>query len=78
VECSNRVVKRKWDGSVSAIDTARPLAVPGEMSAWFVFAGSRRQRHGSGSTEVVGCDELWVAVPGEWWSCAVTRMLPGR
>ena len=64
---SVRVVKRKWDGTVSAIDTAHTLAVPGVISAWFVRAGSRRERPRSGETEVVGCDELWVAVPGEWW-----------
>lgn len=62
-----RVVKRKWDGSVSAVDTAHALAVPGDASAWLVRAGGRRERPGSGTTEVVGCDELWVAVPGEWW-----------
>ena len=62
-----RVVKRKWDGTVSAVDTAYPLAVPGDSSAWFVLAGSRRERPGAGAIEVVGSDELWVAVPGEWW-----------
>lgn len=68
-----RVVKRKWDGSVSTIDTARSMAVPGDMSAWFIPTGSRRERPGSDATEVVGCDELWVAVPGEWWVlCAYT------
>ena len=39
-----RVVKRKWDGTISAVDTAYPLAVPGDNSAWFVLAGSRRER----------------------------------
>ncbi|GAB3785595.1 hypothetical protein [Nocardioides ungokensis] len=62
-----RVVKRKWDGAVSALDTASPLAVPGEPSAWLVRTGSRRERPRSGAIEVVGSDELWVAVPGEWW-----------
>ncbi len=62
-----RVVKRKWDGSVSAVNTAHPLAVPGDSSAWLVLAGSRRERPGSGEVEVVGSDELWLAVPGEWW-----------
>src|SRR5262249_11854941 len=64
---SVRVVKRKWNGTVSAVDTARSLTVPGDISAWFVLAGSRRERPGSGETQAVGCDELWVAVPGEWW-----------
>ena len=62
-----RVVKRKWNGTVSAVDTAYPLSVPGDVSAWFVRAGSRRERPTSGAIEVVGSDELWVAVPGEWW-----------
>jgi hypothetical protein len=61
------VVKRKWDGTIAAIDTAYPLVVPGDRSAWFVLAGSRRERPASGAIEVVGCDELWVAAPGEWW-----------
>jgi hypothetical protein len=64
---SVRVVKRKWDGTVSAVDAARPLAVPGDSSAWFVRAGSSRERPGAGAVEVVESDELWVAVPGEWW-----------
>jgi hypothetical protein len=62
-----RVVKRKWDGTVSAVDTASPLAVPGDLSAWIVPAGSERQRPGSEAVEVIDRDELWVAVPGEWW-----------
>jgi hypothetical protein len=62
-----RVVKRKWDGRVSAVDTAYPLAVAGYSSAWFVLAGSRRERPGKRAIEVVARDELWVAVPGEWW-----------
>jgi protein associated with RNAse G/E len=61
------VLKRKWDGSVSAVNTGHPLAVPGDSSAWLVLAGSPRERPGSGATEVVGSDELWLAVPGEWW-----------
>jgi hypothetical protein len=66
-ETTVRVVKRKWDGTVSAVDTARPLAVPGQSLAWFVQAGSRRERPRKGRSEVVGRNELWVAVPGEWW-----------
>ena len=33
-----RVVKRKWDGSVSAVDTAQSLAAPSDISAWSVLA----------------------------------------
>lgn len=62
-----RVVKRKWDGTVSAVDTGSPLAVPGERFAWLVLAGSPRERPSSGAVEVVDSDELWVSVPGEWW-----------
>jgi hypothetical protein len=62
-----RVVKRKWDGTVSAVNTAQPLAVPGDFTAWLVPAGSRKERPGSGEIDVVADDELWVAVPGEWW-----------
>jgi uncharacterized protein len=61
------VVKRKWDGSVSTHDTAHALDVPGETSAWFILAGSTRERPASGAVELVAADELWVAVPGEWW-----------
>jgi hypothetical protein len=64
---SVRVVKRKWDGTVSAVDTGSTLSVPGDCFAWLVPAGSRRERPGSGAVEVVESDELWVSVPGEWW-----------
>ena len=30
-------------------------------------AGSRRERPRKGTIDVVGVDEIWVAVPGEWW-----------
>ena len=61
------MVKRKWDGTVSAVDNAYRLTAPGDSAAWLVLAGSRRERPGSGAIEVVVSDELWVAVPGEWW-----------
>ncbi len=62
-----RVVKRKWDGTVSSVDSAYVLTVPDDTAAWFVSAGNRRERPNRGATEVVGGDELWVAVPDEWW-----------
>jgi hypothetical protein len=62
-----RVEKRKWDGTIAAVDTAYPLAVPGDSAAWFVLAGSRRERPRKGTIEILDSDELWVAVPGEWW-----------
>ncbi len=78
-----RVVKRKWDGTVFGCST--PLThrlAPGGSSAWaFVPAGGRRERPAKGAFDVVGGDELWVAVPGEWWIlCAyldATRSLSG-
>jgi hypothetical protein len=76
-----RVVKRKWDGTDSAVDIACPFVVPGDSWAWLVLAGTRRRRPATGAVEVVGSDELWVAVPGEWWVlCArtdATRTLSG-
>ena len=61
-----RVEKRKWDRTVSAVDIAYPLAA-GDTSVWFVPIGNRRERPNRGTTETVTSDELWVAVPGEWW-----------
>jgi protein associated with RNAse G/E len=62
-----RAIKRKWDGSVSVVDTAYRLTAPGDSAAWLVLTGSRRERPRSGAIDVVERDELWVAVPGEWW-----------
>ena len=71
-----RVVKRKWDGTLSAVDTASRLAVPGDSWAWLVLAGSRRELPDAGTIEVLGSDEVWVAVPGQWWCSAGTRTPP--
>src|SRR3954453_20329909 len=62
-----RAVKRKWDGTVSMVDTAYRLAVPGDRAVWYVRSGSRRDRPNAGAIETVASEELWVAVPGEWW-----------
>jgi hypothetical protein len=62
-----QVVKRKWDGTVSAVTNGFPLAGPRHSVAWLVRAGSRKERPRTGSVELVAWDELWVAVPGEWW-----------
>jgi hypothetical protein len=62
-----RVVKRKWDGSTSAVDAAVPLSGVAGCTAWLVPAGSRRERVAAHRVEVVGRQELWLAVPGEWW-----------
>jgi len=71
-----QVEKRKWDGRVSARDHAAlvaPSTGPGEetapagAAAWFTPAGSPRERPVDGDVERLGTDELWVAVPGQWW-----------
>lgn len=62
-----RVVKRKWDGSVSAIEVAHLLDAPGGTWVWSVPTGSRRDHPGTGETRIVDREELWLAVPGEWW-----------
>ena len=62
-----RVVKRKWDGTVSTIDTASRLAVADDRVAWLVRAGSSRSKTRSGTVEAVDGDELWLSVTGAWW-----------
>jgi len=62
-----RVVKRKWDGTVSSIDTASRLAAADGQVAWLVRAGSSRSKPRSGTVETVDGDELWLSVTGEWW-----------
>lgn len=62
-----RVVKRKWDRSVSAVDTARAMPTRDARSVWVVPAGPNRKRPGLDAVEQIDTAELWVAVPGEWW-----------
>jgi len=62
-----RVVKRKWDQTIAAVDTAYRVSVPDDTSVWLVPTGSRRERPRRNTIEVVEDAELWVAVPGEWW-----------
>jgi protein associated with RNAse G/E len=61
------VEKRKWDDSLSASERGRLVVVSGRMVAWLVVAGTERQRPAKGTTEMVETDELWTAVPGQWW-----------
>jgi protein associated with RNAse G/E len=61
------VEKRKWDGSISAAERGRLIVVSGPMVAWLVVAGTERQRPAKGVTEILRVDELWTAVPGQWW-----------
>jgi protein associated with RNAse G/E len=60
-----RVEKRKWDGRVSTVDHGRIVDAPRGAVAWIVPAGTTREKHGQ--VQVVDDDEVWVAVPGEWW-----------
>ncbi len=62
-----RAEKRKWDRRLSSVGPARIVTAPGDAVAWYVAAGSERTLPSKHSTEVVARDELWVAVPGEWW-----------
>jgi protein associated with RNAse G/E len=61
------VVKRKWDGTVSTVDLANSLDLPGDISIWVVRAGDSREHPSKDAIEIVDSDELWIAVPGEWW-----------
>jgi protein associated with RNAse G/E len=71
-----RVEKRKWDGSVSAIERARLVSTDGTV-VWVVPAGSERQHPRTGVVERTAQDEVWAAVPSEWWVlCA--RVGPDR
>lgn len=60
------VEKLKWDGSVSARFTARPIAAPSGALAWAAAAGTPRERPRKGSTDVIPRDQVSVA-PGGWW-----------
>jgi hypothetical protein len=62
-----RVEKRKWDGSVSAVDTAELLPSTHGAVAWYVPAGAPRPHPAKGTVDEVPADEVWAAVPGQWW-----------
>jgi protein associated with RNAse G/E len=61
------VEKRKWDGSVAAVEAAALVRTSPEATVWRVAAGTERQRPRMGTVEAVDRDELWLAVVGEWW-----------
>jgi hypothetical protein len=68
VTAALRVEKRKWDGSVSSVDAAELLPPTHGAAAWLVRAGAERSHPKKGTVdEVVAADEVWVAIPGEWW-----------
>ena len=65
-----RVEKRKWDGTVSAVDHgARAVAAPPSTIAWFVPRGSERNRPSVPDAAVPHTehDELWLASTEDWW-----------
>jgi len=61
------VEKLKWDRSLAAVEPADLVQATPEATVWRVVAGTERQRPRKGTVEVVGQDELWLAVEGEWW-----------
>jgi hypothetical protein len=62
-----RVEKRKWDGTVSAVDIGQPVDGVAGLVAWHVPTGSERQRPSADRVEAVTGDEIWAAEVGSWW-----------
>lgn len=73
-----RIEKRKWDGSVSAVDVGEALDAGEGVHAWLVRAGSERQRPSKGEVETLDVDELWLAAPGEWWVLCAYGLVSGE
>ncbi len=72
-----RVEKRKWDGSVSSVAPAEMVPPTHGAVTWLVRAGAERAHPAKGTAEAVATDEVWAAIPGEWWVlCA--RIGPDR
>jgi hypothetical protein len=67
VSAALRVEKRKWDGSVSSAVGAEPLPPTHGAVAWLVRAGAERAHPAKGTVDEVSADEVWTAVPGQWW-----------
>jgi protein associated with RNAse G/E len=67
------VEKRKWDGSVAAVETAQLVEASPRATVWRVPAGTERQRPRAGEVEVTDREEVWLAVEGEWWVLATHR-----
>jgi hypothetical protein len=67
MEGAVRVEKRKWDGSVSAIDVGVLIPATRTACVWFVPAGTKRERPQRGTSEILERDEIWAGIPGEWW-----------
>jgi protein associated with RNAse G/E len=62
-----RVEKRKFDGTLSVVEHGVLVGGDDRAVAWFVPAGSERERPAKRTTEIVERDEIWAARPGEWW-----------
>ena len=61
------VEKRKWDGSLAAVEAAELVRESPEATVWRVAAGTERQHPRKGKVGILEHDELWLAVVGEWW-----------
>jgi hypothetical protein len=61
------VEKRKWDGSLAAVDVAELVRSSATATVWRISPGTERQRPRKGIVETVAGEELWLAVEGEWW-----------
>ena len=57
-----RAVKQKWDGTISAVDTAYPLTIPRDASAWLVRAGSHRDVQFGSPSDEAGFMTMWARV----------------
>jgi protein associated with RNAse G/E len=62
-----RIEKRKWDGTLSAVCDGRLLERTGGVVAWWITPGTVRTKPARDEVELVAEDEIWLAVPGEWW-----------
>jgi hypothetical protein len=62
-----RVEKRKWDGTVSSVESALPLRGRSDALAWLVPRGTIRERPEREERDELDHDEVWVSVPQEWW-----------
>jgi hypothetical protein len=67
VTAALRVEKRKWDGSVSSVVAAELLPPTHGAVAWLVRAGAERPHPSKGTVDEVPADEVWAAIPGQWW-----------
>jgi hypothetical protein len=62
-----RVEKRKWDGTLSSVESALPLRGRSDALAWLVPRGTIREHPKREEREELDHDEVWLSVPQEWW-----------